>query len=273
MLFTSTSTSQTGKVLLLLLVKVAAVAFIFLIGAPSSASALSWLGSSKMGGALDQNGTLVTWTGFNDKHSRSNMIGTQFPGKPVRSKGDSVTVNVVWISDGTNTCPETYWGKSYKYSCQKRGVQQSCAPSSPRCLAGTGDFRVFVGDSRGHNLTAGYAYSDLRQYGGYNFRIFPHAASKAHYYIPRRGSPKPGSAVVPSAVYSSVGKGPFGSHRVWPSSSRDKRSAPGGFNLPMGARSYFRVKLTRRASTRMSVEVMRAGTSCTIHPFILPSQR
>jgi hypothetical protein len=67
------------------------------------------------------------------------------------------------------------------------------------CLAGTGDFRLFVGDSKtdgaGWVKTSGFAKDSsyggiakqlakppFNKYRGYHFRIYPHVSEKAHSY-------------------------------------------------------------------------------------------
>jgi uncharacterized Zn ribbon protein len=216
---------------------------------PFAADAAIWVGSEKMGGKLSQSGDTVTWTDFNKAHSADNVIAAQFDGVALKA-GDKVHFKIDWKSDGASF-DSKYWNTSeYQYECAKKDVQMTEASSRPQCLAGTGDFRVFVGDSRGATLKNGFSTSSISEFHGYNFRIFPHASSKAHYYVPADGSPRPGSTVVQTSINiqdHSHENGPFSNNRLFPKSSDEKASAPGGFDLAMGADSYLLVNLERRS--------------------------
>lgn len=224
----------------------------------SIADAMTWFGSEKMGGKLSQSGDSVTWADFNKGHSADNIIGAQYDGVSLKSKGDTVQLKFAWKSDGP-TFDSKYWDtEEYQYECAKQDVQMKEAASRPQCLAGTGDFRVFVGDSRGKKLSHNFSISSISKFHGYNFRIFPHASSKAHYYRPAKGSPRPGSTVVPTSINiqnSHKENGPFSDSRLYPHSSHEKATALGGFDLPMGAESYLLVYLERKAESEVYMYV------------------
>lgn len=104
------------------------------------------------------------------------------------------TISMMWKSSGTDDCPPSNFA-NHGY-CRN---DEPCMHTSVHCLAGTGDFRIFVGDSSGAAKIAkdGFApttsYSKMdeylksapfSQYNGYDFRIFPHVSTTAERWVP-----------------------------------------------------------------------------------------
>lgn len=227
----------------------------------AAAGATTWYKSHDAGGRLSRG----AWTDFNKAHSGTNSIGANLDARRLSKKGDQVGLIVGWKSEG-GSCKMSseHWTTSrYQYECARHDVQEDGASSCPFCLAGTGDFRVFVGSSRVKLRTGfrlpGYKTSN-RDFLGYEFRVFPHAMKEAHYYVPAKGSPRPGSSVVPTNVCFG-----FQDERIWPPSD-EKKTSFGGYQLAYGKASHLYVELERISESEIAV-AFEMGDAAARHSF------
>mmetsp|Transcript_19480 Transcript_19480/g.32750 ORF Transcript_19480/g.32750 Transcript_19480/m.32750 type:complete len:434 (-) Transcript_19480:164-1465(-) len=207
-----------------------------------------------------QNGSNVAWS---PKHPQ--VVLTHFPEERISKVGDYVAKKFYWMSKGKNECDEEYYANGDYCKMQK------CAHSSVNCLAGTGDFRIGLYDSKTDGSWQikedGFAnatkYSAMcrqleappfREYRGYNYRIYPHLSSKATSYV----HPKTGSHV-PCGFYFKGGNEDsiFAKYRL-------NRRGNGCFELPLGAWSVLTLSLKRTSSHSMELVMDMNGFSYTV---------
>lgn len=176
---------------------------------------------------------------------------------PLAVTGDRVNLTARWRSSGTNACPASCYNHKENY-CQSETCQAAkCASRSVSCLAGTGDFRIALLDTRaargrvpGDNWCPGG-----RDYGvmtkciesdpfsrmqGYDFRIFPHLTTEAKH--------EPGQ--VPCSIYKKEAANLFGKARLgeW-----------GCFGTPLGEWTTLSLFIKRRANDRFEVGMSMNG--------------
>eukprot|EP00041_Stephanoeca_diplocostata_P036828 m.1361285 g.1361285 ORF g.1361285 m.1361285 type:complete len:1107 (-) comp24941_c0_seq4:255-3575(-) len=125
-----------------------------------------------------------------------------------------------WKSDGLDECDAKSW--HHHGYCKN---DEPCMHRSIHCLAGTGDFRIFVGDTAGGERvtadnfapTTSYSHMDkylesppFNGYKGYDFRTFPHVSIDADRYVPKMS----GSTAVPCSINRKDSSALFGKARL-----------------------------------------------------------
>eukprot|EP00911_Craspedida_sp_UC1_P001298 UC1_evm1s979 len=175
---------------------------------------------------------------------------------PLQRAGDAVNLTVRWRSNGTNLCPSScYADNNY---CQQSECQHAhCASKSVQCLAGTGDFRIALLDTRrarlrveGDNwcnnskdygkMTSCVESEPFASMQGYDFRIFPHLTTHAKH--------EPGQ--VPCSIYKKDKSNLFGKERLgeW-----------GCFATPLGEWTTLSLFLKRRSEDRIETGMAMNG--------------
>jgi len=176
---------------------------------------------------------------------------------PLGATGDNVNLTARWRSSGNNECPAAcYAGDEY---CQSSACQAAkCASKSVSCLAGTGDFRIALLDTRGAKglpvagdnwcpggrdygvMTKCVTSEPFASMQGYDFRIFPHLTPRAKH--------EPGQ--VPCSIYKKDTTNLFGKERLgeW-----------GCFGTPLGEWTVLSLFLKRRAADRFELGMTMNG--------------
>jgi len=225
-----------------------------------------------MGGSqykFHQDSKLVKW-----KPMHPQIILTQFPEERISEVGDVVVKKFEWMSDGKNKCPAS----EYSNGNWCKGVE--CAHRSVSCLAGTGDFRIGLYDSKSDTNNTGQITEDgfanstkyggmckqlqsapFRLFRGYHYRIYPHISSTAEKYVHE----KTGGHVPCGFYFKGASKAMYGKKRI-------NQEGNGCFELGLGQWSTLVLSINRTSETSMVLGMeMNGHAFYTTHHWILGS--
>ena len=126
---------------------------------------------------VDNAGKNATWQ---PKHPDTLLTYLTAP-KPLAKAGDVVKLTWQWRSNGTDECASSKWGGK---GCFANGCDGTASYKSVHCVGGTGDFRIFVGQSAGVAVSA----SGFCETQDYNVseraracaRVHPRACMRVH---------------------------------------------------------------------------------------------
>eukprot|EP00899_Mesostigma_viride_P007952 jgi/Mesvir1/17158/Mv07583-RA.1 len=199
-----------------------------------------------------------------------DVIITHFPPESLTHVGDKVVKRVRWMSGGGNQCPSELFEQKGSYC---KGAMP-CAHFSVQCLAGTGDFRIGLFDSRSHELgekqlvradgiTESTRYGGINRvlraepfarYRGYHFRIYPHLSRYAEKYYDEEGGT---GSHVPCSIYRKVEPDLFDKFRVhYPGS--------GCFELPLDTWGTLEISIERAGEQQFRVSLSMNGLGYTL---------
>jgi hypothetical protein len=192
-------------------------------------------------------GSTATWT-----PAHPDTVVTYLPPHSLKSPGDTVSLAWQWASNGTDECPASTWGLR---GCVANKCSTTDAYKSVHCVGGTGDFRIFVGDTATSPPLNGSGFCDTDSYGpmeaclskppfsqwrGYNFRIFPHVSSEAEHF----------PTAVPCGFYKKRSDFIYDSTRI---------AEDGCFQLPTGVFGTLKLTLTRSGGSEISLAMDMNG--------------
>lgn len=172
----------------------------------------TWLRSYPDSTNLTTTDNVLRW----DKPKHFSTIFTYLQRPVALKEGSPAVFKMNWRSSGSDPCPESCVAKGAY--CQASACDK-CKHTDPRCLAGTGDFRIALldtsnatSDVAGQNwCPKGVGYKDMTDclvkdpfpaMKGYDFRIFPH--------LTRHAKHEPGQ--VPCSIYRKTSSNLFGKH-------------------------------------------------------------